>query len=196
MDINNQTFSTRASASDGNIVTIFTKKKLNAFKSKEEDERIYDYLPYLEIVSPAQKHSIVIRPVVENDKILYPEHWEAYEKKTQLRNNGTPLSEWTGCPEELIPQMEYLSVFTVEDLCNVSDSNLAKIGMGMLKIRESAKLYVAGTGENELKLKKAITKINKLEKKLEKLVGAKAAILEVPEQENQDEPIIDSPRLS
>ena len=68
--------------------------------------------------------------------------------------------------------------------------------MGMLKIRESAKLYVAGTDENELKLKKAITKINKLEKKLEKLVGAKAAILEVPEQENQDEPIIDSPRLS
>ena len=196
MDIDNQTFSTRASASDGNIVTIFTKKKLNGFKSREQEERIYDYLPYLEIVSPAQKHSIVVRPVVENDKILYPHHWEAYEKKTQLRNTGTPLAEWTDCPKELIPQMEYLSVFTVEDLCNVSDNNLAKIGMGMLKIRELAKLYVAGTDKNEVKLQEALDQISKLEKKLQKLVGAKSAILEVPEQENQDELIIDSPRHS
>ena len=196
MDINHQNFSTRASASDGNVVTIYTEKKLNAFKSKEQNDRVYDYLPYLKIVSMGQKHSIVIREVEEKDKTKYPLHWEAYEKKTQLRNGGTPLSEWADCPKELISQMEYMSVFTVEDLCNVSDANLSKIGIGMLKIRESAKLYVAGTGENELKLKKAITKINKLEKKLEKLVGAKAAILEVPEQENQDEPIIDSPRLS
>ena len=66
MDIND--FTTTASADDGNIVTIFTKKVINNFKSKEADELIYDFLPYLEIVSPGQRHSIVVRKIEEDDK--------------------------------------------------------------------------------------------------------------------------------
>ena len=195
MDIN-QNFSTRASASDGNVVTIFTKKCLNNFKTKQQNERVYDYLPYLEIVSMGQKHSIVIREVEEEDKDKYPQHWEAYEKKEQLRQTGTPLADWSGCPSELIVEMEYRNIYTVEDLCNLSDANLSKVGLGVGKIRDAAKLYVAGHGKNELKLKEALDKISKLEKNLKKLMGAKKAIPDVPEQENQDEPINDSPRLS
>ena len=72
MDIND--FRTTGSASDGNIVTIYTKKVINNFKSKEADELIYDFLPYLEIVSAGQRHSIVVRKIETADKTKYKEH--------------------------------------------------------------------------------------------------------------------------
>ena len=191
MDINN--FTTTASADDGNIVTIFTKKVINNFKSKEADELIYDFLPYLEIVSPGQRHSIVVRKIEEDDKNKYKKHWDAYEKKEQLRSEGTALRDWTGVEPEMVAQLEYMSIFTVEDLSNVSDGNLGNIGMGANKLKNAAKLFISGKDKNDVTLQKALDKIADLENKIA-LMGAETAIPDVPKTGTQDEPIKRSTR--
>lgn len=191
MDIND--FRTTGSASDGNIVTIYTKKVINNFKSKEADELIYDFLPYLEIVSPGQRHSIVVRKIEEDDKNKYKKHWDAYEKKEQLRSEGTALRDWTGVEPEMVAQLEYMSIFTVEDLSNVSDGNLGNIGMGANKLKNAAKLFVSGKDKNDVTLQKALDKIADLEIKIA-LMGAETAIPDVPKTGTQDEPIKRSTR--
>lgn len=185
MDIND--FTTTGSANDGNIVTIFTKKVINNFKSKEADELIYDFRPYLEIISPGQKHSIIIREIEEKDKSKYKEHWNAYQNKEQLRQNGTALRNWSGVEPEMVAELEYQSIFTVEDLANVSDANLGNIGMGATKMRNAAKLFVSGSGKNDVKLQGALDKINDLEETIKTLMGAKSAIPDVPETGTQDD---------
>jgi len=185
MDIND--FRTTASANDGNIVTIFTKKVMNNFKSKEADELIYDFLPYLEIVSPGQKHSIVVRKIEEEDKTKYREHWNAYENKEQMRQNGTALRDWSGVEPEMVAELEYMSIFTVEDLAGVSDGNLSNIGMGATKMRDAAKLFVSGSSKNDVKLQGALDKIADLEETIEKLMGANVAIPDVPKTGTQDD---------
>jgi hypothetical protein len=184
MDIND--FRTTGSASDGNIVTIFTKKVINNFKSKEADELIYDFLPYLEIVSAGQRHSIVVRKIETADKTKYKEHWDAYEKKEQLRSEGTALRDWTGVEPEMVAALEYMNIFTVEDLSNVSDGNLQNIGMGANKLKKDAKLFVSGKDKNDVTLQKALDKIADLENKIS-LMGAEVAIPDVPKTGTQDD---------
>ena len=150
-------------------------------------------MPYLEIVSPGQRHSIVVRKIEEDDKNKYKKHWDAYEKKEQLRSEGTALRDWTGVEPEMVAQLEYMSIFTVEDLSNVSDGNLGNIGMGANKLKNAAKLFISGKDKNDVTLQKALDKIADLENKIA-LMGAETAIPDVPKTGTQDEPIKRSTR--
>jgi len=182
MDIDHQA---TGSAADGNIVTIYMNKVLNNFKSKQEDDLVYDMIPFVRIVSPGQKHSIVDRKVRDNDKVDYKEHWSAFEKKEEFRTNGTPLRDWHVIEKNMIPELELLSIFTVEDFANVSDSNLKNIGPGAVKLREKAEKFVAGLSESDVKLQQAEDRIADLEAKLNELMDAKVAN-PVVNEETQD----------
>lgn len=162
MDINK--FKATGTAEDGNIITIYTRKVLNNFKTKEAADFIYDFHPYIRIVSPGQKHSVVDTKMNADHKKRYPAHWEAFEKKESMRNNGTSLLDWTGVENSMIADLEALHIFTVEDMTNVSDAGLDNIGPGARKMRDRAKLFLAGTVGNDVELKKALRRIKKLEK--------------------------------
>ena len=129
----------------------------------------------------------------KNDKNKYKKHWDAYQKKEQLRSEGTALRDWSGVEPEMVAQLEYMSIFTVEDLSNVSDGNLGNIGMGANKLKNAAKLFVSGKDKNDVTLQKALDKIADLENKIA-LMGAETAIPDVPKTGTQDEPIKRSTR--
>ena len=93
----------------------------------------------------------------------------------------------------MVAALEYMNIFTVEDLSNVSDGNLQNIGMGANKLKNDAKLFVSGKDKNDVTLQKALDKIADLENKIA-LMGAETAIPDVPKTGTQDEPIKRSTR--
>ncbi len=162
MDI--ETFTNEGRSPDGNIIIFHMRKIKNNFLSKTNDELHYEQVPYMKIISPGQRYSTVDRKVRAIDKQDYKEQWQAFEKKQELRTKGSPLSEWSGVEEEMIRELEHMNVFTVQDLANVSDANLTNIGPGAGKLREAAKLYVAGEGEKDNIIKTLMKKIEDLKK--------------------------------
>jgi len=153
---------------DGNLVTIADRRK----KIVRGEEVLFIEVPYIEIVSPGQKHSTVHRKVTEEDKIKYKSVWEAYQNKEEMRASGTPLRKWGGIDDLLIPEMEHLNIFTVEALAAVPDGNLANLGPGARKLQEAAKEYLEKGDEKDIQLAAANERIDNLEKKLVKLMDA------------------------
>lgn len=147
MDI--ESFTNEGRSPDGNIIIFHMRKIKNNFLSEKNDELYYDDIPYMKVISPGQRHSTVDKKVKAADKLEHKEQWEAFEKKQEMRTSGTPLSVWPGIENEMIPELEFMNVFTVEDLSSVSDANLTNMGPGGRKLREAATVFVAGNSEKD-----------------------------------------------
>lgn len=193
MDI--ETFTNEGRSPDGNIIIFHTRRIKNNFLSQQQDELVYDQIPFMKIISPGQQHSTVDRKVKEKDMLEHKEQWEAFKKKQDLRDNGTPLRDWHGVEHGMVKELEYMNVFTVEDMASVNDANLANIGPGARKLQEAAKLYIEGLNEKDNIIKEKDGIIEVLKKKINQM-NADAAKGEsgLIQGDNPNEPTDDSAR--
>jgi len=124
------------------LVKFFTHPKLNRVKSKEEQRPIYVETPYIQIMQPGNKDSIVIRPATAMDKNRFAEHFRKYEaRETEEHVEGTLLEEWTGITRSQCEELKYLNIRTVEQLAGVNDSNAQNV-MGIAFLKQKAGKYL------------------------------------------------------
>lgn len=84
---------------------------------------------------------------------FYPIYLKFKEYKTQ-EINGTPISQCPPISVARVKQLESLSIFTVEQLAELSDAQLDILGMGGRELREKAKTFleVAQKTDSSMKL--------------------------------------------
>jgi hypothetical protein len=127
------------------LVKFFMNPKINSAKSAEAGRPIFKEVPYIQIMQPGNKDSIIIRPATEMDKKRFAEHFRKFEaREDQEAIEGTLLDEWAGITRSQCEELKYLNIRTVEQLSTVSDSNSQGImGIGFLK--EKANKYLTDT---------------------------------------------------
>ena len=113
------------------------------------DKEPYKEKPFVRIIVPGDKTTIIDQPVRDDHKQRFPRQWLHF----QMQNNnaeviGVPLKEWVkDDPENFNDmQMAELQIFkfqTVEQVATASDSQLQRIGMGAVGLREQARRYLA-----------------------------------------------------
>lgn len=124
------------------LVKFFTHPRHNKAKSLEEGRPIFEEQPYIQIMQPGNKDSIVVRPATKMDKQRFPEHFRKYEaREDQEKMEGTPLTEWPGITRSQCEELKYLNIQTVEQLANVSDTN-AQGMMGVALLKSKAGKYL------------------------------------------------------
>ena len=112
------------------------------------DKEPYKDKPFVRIIVPGDKTTIIDQPVREDHKQRFARQWLHF----QMQNNnaeviGVPLSQWVkDDPENFNDmQMAELQIFkfqTVEQVATASDSQLQRIGMGAVGLREMARRYL------------------------------------------------------
>ena len=112
------------------------------------DKEPYKEKPFVRIVVPGDKTTIIDQPVRDDHKQRFPRQWLHF----QMQNNnaeviGVPLSQWVkDDPDNFNDmQMAELQIFkfqTVEQVATASDSQLQRIGMGAVGLREMARRYL------------------------------------------------------
>ncbi len=109
---------------------------------------------YVEIRIPGdldvQRH-----PVTDVDKQRFPEHYAAFKKsQPQETVTGTPLTKWPGSPPaSRIREAAALDIHTVEQLAEVSDANLMRLGPGWREIRQKARDYIVAAKDTAVLFK-------------------------------------------
>jgi hypothetical protein len=113
------------------------------------DKEPYKEKPFVRIIVPGDKTSVVDQPVREDHKRRFPRQWLHF----QMQNNnadviGVPLKDWVrDDPENFSDmQMAELQIFkfqTVEQVATASDGQLQRIGMGAVGLREHARRYLS-----------------------------------------------------
>lgn len=139
-------------------VTFYKRAVEQPFESSEKGRPIFREELYTQIFTPGNQFNIVDRPTREDDKQRFPRQWAAYQNahSGDQREIGTPLSAWAFLNSAQVEELKYFKFFTVENIANASDSQIASMGMSggiaPTSLRERAKAFLgaaAGTASVE-----------------------------------------------
>jgi hypothetical protein len=155
------------------LVRFEMRPKQDQEKTEEEGRPIFTDTPYISIMQPGNKDSVVIRPASQMDKDRFPRHWEAFDKR-QVNDHveGTPLAEWPAMSRAQVEELRFMNVRTIEQLIGISDANSQGF-MGLQQLKEKAKKYLEFSGSQSAA--NAVIAAEKRTKELEDMVAEMSA---------------------
>lgn len=172
--------SNRFNGDDALLVRFFMRPHKDETQSREQGRPIFVEKPYIEIMQPGNKDSIVSRPARDSDRERFPKHWRKFEERQQEEHiEGTLLEEWPGISRAQVEELRYFNVRTLEQLVAMSDSNAQGImGINLLKKRAEAYLEAAEIEAAAEELAERDARIEELEATLAKMAARIEALEE------------------
>ena len=143
-----QAMNRNSEAGDETLLVRFENEvKTNAAKSKEAGLPIQEMVTFISIISPGQRNEQVYRQVRPKDKLRFPRHWEAFNRRESLpQAEGTALSEWAGVNAAQVEEFKYFHITTVQELVSISDTNAKNI-RGFYALKKKAEAYLKSAEE-------------------------------------------------
>jgi len=102
----------------------------------------YRNVPMVEIVIPGDNRTRIVREVQDKDRERWPDQWERFSGGAVMQIEGTPLSEWPQITVAQVEDMRQQNVLTVEQLANVADHLLPRLGMGARDLQNKARIWL------------------------------------------------------
>ncbi len=116
------------------------------FYNYEKDP--YKGKPFVRIVVPGDKTTVIDQPVRDDHKERFPRQWLHFQMQSgDGPVIGVSLKDWfQDRPDELsdnqLAELQILKFQTVEQVATASDNQLQRIGMGGVGLRERARNYL------------------------------------------------------
>lgn len=159
-----------------NVVRFFLKPKLDKKASDEAGEPRYKDEEYIEIIT-GDRNNIPAKPLRVYPKLkrLYRERYEAWRAGNQDTLNGAPLEHLPGMLPSQTEELRFHHIRTIEQLAEVSDEILQRLGPGYRDLQGRCKKHLAKAKENfasdtlKAELAKKDAQLDALMKRLEAL---------------------------
>jgi hypothetical protein len=140
--------SNRYSGDESLLVRFYMHPCQDKAATVAEGRPIFKEVPYVHIMQPGNKESIIHRKATDMDKHRFAEHFRKFEaRESQESTDGTPLIEWPGVTRSQAEELKFWNVVTVEQLVGMSDTN-AQNFRGMGELRKRAKAFLEVSKEN------------------------------------------------
>ena len=152
----------------------------NPDKSKEKGRPVFDDVEMISIRIPGDP-DIRVRPVRADDKQQYAKQYLAFKQnQNQETSTGTPLAQWAPMKRSQVEEAKFLGVHTVEQLSEVADVHLQKLGPGWLALRQKARdwLVSANDGAALSKMRDELEEANRRIATMENMLAKQAAELQ------------------
>lgn len=125
-----------------NYARFYTKWKRNNFLSEKEGTEVGENRDYVMIICPGQPKTEVHREATDMDKKMHPQEWRDYKEGREQRVDGTPIEVLPGLPQGQADALKSMYIYTIEQMANLSDMALQKVGMGGNELRLKCKSYI------------------------------------------------------
>ena len=165
-----QSFETRGSYGGdpfgGNDEKLFaefvSRPVIDEVASKEANRPVYVGVDYVRIKHLGETDEI-FRPAHDGDKRRFKRQWEAYECGETATPTGTPLSVLFPRNPEIVKNLEFDKVVTVEQLAGLTDTQIQNIGIGGRMFTDRAKAFLASSTDERIKALEATIEATKKE---------------------------------
>lgn len=106
---------------------------------------------YCKIIVPGDKTFAHDQPVRDHDKARFPRHWLAFQMRANAQapatGFGTSLDQWVVDEPTVINENQRVELFalkfqTVEQVAMATDSQVQRMGLGALGMRDAARRYL------------------------------------------------------
>lgn len=125
-----------------NYARFYTKWKRNNFLSEKEGSEVGENRDYVMIICPGQPKTEVHREATDIDKRTHAQEWRDYKEGREQRASGTPIEVLPGLPQGQADALKAMYIYTIEQMANLSDMALQKVGMGGNELRLKCKSYI------------------------------------------------------
>lgn len=150
-----------------NYVKFYRQWVRNNFKSKEQGVEVGENQDFIIIICPGQPKSEVRRKATDADKVQYRHEWQAYSEGKEHQQAGTPIEVLPGLANGMADALKSVYIYTIEQMAELSDLSLQKVGMGGNEIRQRCRAYLSKNSvqvsELQAKLDEALAVIAKLQ---------------------------------
>jgi len=130
----------------------FILARIDLPASNAANRPIYRDIPYIEVLIPGDKNNIVCEPVWDHHKQRFPQHWEQFMRGEQQQIVGTRLAAAPFLNPARIAELNYMKIFTIEQLANLVDSAMGF--MGAHELKAAARRFLDTTSSNEALLER------------------------------------------
>ncbi len=129
------------------FVTFFIEAVEIKAESEKQGRPVYRDVPFIKVVVPGDVNNIIERKATKDDELKFPKAWARFKAEEADVLEGTPLEQWPQMSRSLVKESKFFEIHTVEQLANLSDINVSRMGMGYMDLRNKAKAYlVAAAG--------------------------------------------------
>ncbi len=134
---------------DGNFYEFYVEAVYQPYKSEKENRPIFEDQVFLRIITGASNgKNVRCRPATDDDKKRWPAQWSQFEAGNVQCGVGLPLQEWAPLSRSQVMELKANHIHTVEQLSEIPDSGLDRLGMGARDLREKARRFVAQAVSN------------------------------------------------
>jgi hypothetical protein len=144
-----------------------------------EGRKCFREIEFVRIMVPGDRHNTVERPVQvtgilpTDDRMRFSRQYERFKANLEQKvHEGTPLTLWPQMPAALARELEFINVFTVEQLADVADTYVPKIPMGS-QWKQKAAAFVAAL-KDQSQVNKMISELEERDNKIAVLEQAVA----------------------
>lgn len=155
-------------ASGGAFARFFLDDVQDELATAREGRPIFKSLERVEIILPGNPHARPVHNVTDEHKARWPEQYAAFKQGRDLVIDGTPLEQWPVLTRGMVLELKALEIHTVEQVAELSDVSLQRVGKGAFNLRERAKAYLDDAQAGAL--------VEDLNRKLEAALSANAAL--------------------
>jgi hypothetical protein len=116
----------------------YTHEDYDRAASEREGRPIIRAKPYIEFPR-AGEIDVLRREATEGDKQRFPDQWKRYSEAREDIPVGTPISTLFPAHPEIISTLRFFRCHTIEQLAEMSEHGVQKIGLGAFEWRNKAR---------------------------------------------------------
>lgn len=173
---------------DGTALRFFKQASKNNFASERAGVPVFDSVLYVEVITPGSNEScptfelerdfhdsVGIKEPRRSPKYMqYRVQVEAFKANDDTgKMDGTPIDRWPAVDVGIAATLKGLRIYTVEQLAEVPDSTLTRLGTGARQLREQAKAFLL-TREFGVPTAKMTAEAETLRGQVERLTASEA----------------------
>ncbi len=145
---------------DDCIPHFYMRAVRNAARSEAEGRPVFDEAPYVKVLVPGDRNSIVDRRVGDSDRERWPGQWAAFLARRE-RPAGTPIGHWPYLTVARAAELKALELLTVEQVAGADDALVERIGGDAAALVERARQFLQPQSETETELREQIAALKR-----------------------------------
>lgn len=112
-------------------------------ETEQAGKPIYRNVEYVTIHIPGDLRSTVDRKVTQDHRDRWPVQYAKWKQGLEIATDGVPLEKWSLIGPAEVETFKFFKVRTVEQLAELSDTQVQNLGRGAVKLRKEAIAYLA-----------------------------------------------------
>lgn len=130
------------SAPTGNYPRFFQATVEDPVASQNAGRKICRDEERVEIIMPGNPHTRPVQRVTDEHRERWPKEYAAFQQKIEISPDGTPIEEWGILQPSQREELKYLGFKTVEQIRDMNDHAIQRIGMGGRMLKEAAIVFL------------------------------------------------------